>query len=134
MDKKNNKEPFKYYDIKEVKEILKRKEHLVYADNSIDEVIIKYEDIPDFIVDINRRIGACDLKFYDYNNISLEPIVSCYGEFLNKCDIKVHEDIIDRLVGLQTNEQSIKDYKLIDEFTMETARNQIEKNKKLKER
>ena len=95
-----NEEQFKYYDVKEIIQMLKNKEHLVYVDDGIDEVIIKYEHIPDFIVDVNRRIGMCDLKFYDYNNPSMEPIVSCYGEFLNKCDLKVREDIIDRLVGL----------------------------------
>lgn len=134
MENQNNEAPFEYYNIKEIKEMLKRKEHLVYVDDGIDEVIIKYEDIPDFIVDVNRRIGNCDLKFYDFNNISMEPIVSCYGEFLNKCDLKVREDIIDRLVGLQTNELSIKNYKIIDENTMETAKNQLEKNKNAKER
>lgn len=127
-------EPFKYYEVKEIIQMLKNKEHLVYADDGYDEVVIKYEDIPDFIVDVNRRIGMCDLKFYDYNNLSMEPIVSCYGEFLNKCDMKVREDIIDRLVGLQTNELSVKEYKIMDEYTMETAKRQMEKNKKAKER
>lgn len=125
---------FKFYKVDEIVKILKNKERLVYVDDGFDEVIIKYDDIPDFIVDINRRIGKCDLKFFDYNNPSIEPIISCYGEFLNKCDLKAREDIIDRLVGLQTNELSIKDYKVIDEYTIETAKNQIEKNKKAKER
>ena len=34
---------------------------------------------------------------------------------MDKCDPKVREDIIDRLVNLQTGVEQMKDYKVIDE-------------------
>ncbi|MBO6195369.1 MAG: hypothetical protein J6O56_03360 [Bacilli bacterium] len=76
---------------------------------------MKYEDIPDFIVDVNEKFGSKDLKIIEYGAGSLEPIITTYGMFLNKCDPEVRSDIIDRLVQLQTEEIEIKDYKVMNE-------------------
>ena len=38
----------------------------------------------------------------------------------------VREDIIDRLVKLQQEEESIKDYKVIDEDMLEDVRNSLD--------
>ena len=56
-----------------------------------------------------------DLKFTDDNPETYDPIITTFGMFLNKCDSVVRRDIIDRLVGLQTEELQVKDYKVIDE-------------------
>jgi len=125
-----NVEPFEYYGTDEIKKILKNKERLVYVDDGHDELIIKYEDMADFIVDVNRRINSVDLNVYDYHNPSMKPLLSTMGEFLNKCDLVVREDIIDRLVALQTNEASIKKYKVMDTYTMETAKNEMKQERK----
>lgn len=104
-----------FYDKEEIKEILDSDTRLVYADDGITEVILKYDDIPDFIVDVNEKFGSKDLKFIEYGAGSLEPIITTYGMFLNKCDPEVRADIIDRLVKLQTEEIDVKDYKVINE-------------------
>ena len=129
---------FEFYSEKEIIDILKSKERLVIVDDGIDDAVIKYEDLPDFIVDVNIKTGYTrSLKVYDYHNISMNPILTTIGQFLDKCDPLVREDIIDRLVKLQTNEEEIKYYKLIDTYMLENVEEKLEKqskNKKDKER
>lgn len=131
-----NSEPFKYYETKEIKKILKSKEKLVIADDGVNELIIRYKDIPDFIVDVNRRIGSCDLSIYDYHNPSMTPLLTTIGEFLNRCNADVRNDIIDRLVKLQTNEIQCNNYKVMDEYTIMATKEEMkqERSKKSKER
>lgn len=125
-----NNEPFKFYEINEIEKILKSKERIVIVDDGCDELIIKYNDLPDFIIDVNRRIGMCDLTVYDYYNPSMTPLLTTMGEFLNKCNPDVRNDIIDRLVKLQTNEVECRNYKVMDEYTIKTAEKEIKKDKK----
>lgn len=117
----------KQYNEKDIAELLKNNVHLVYVDTGSEEVVARYEDLPDIIVDINDKLGyVVDLKVYDYQNPSSNPILTTFGPFLNKCDPKVREDIIDRLVKLQQEEESIKDYKVIDEDMLEDVRNSLD--------
>lgn len=116
----------KQYNEKDIAELLKNNVHLVYVDTGSEEVVARYEDLPDIIVDINDKLGyVVDLKVYDYQNPSSNPILTTFGPFLNKCDPKVREDIIDRLVKLQQEEESVKDYKVIDEDMLEDVRNSL---------
>lgn len=119
----NNMDEFDFYSKEEIKELLKN-ERLVYADDGINEVVIRYKDIPDFIVDYNNRNGLTDLKFYAFDGYTVKPIITTLGYFLNRCDPKVREDIIERLVDLQTGDK-IKNYKIIDEYDLEEVRNEI---------
>ena len=43
------------------------------------------------------------------------PLLTTFGPYLNKCDPNFRKDIIDRLIDLQTGNEDIKDYKVIDE-------------------
>ena len=119
----NNMDEFNFYSKEEIKELLKN-EKLVYADDGINEVVIRYKDIPDFIVDYNNKNGMTDLKFYAFDGYTMNPIITTLGYFLNRCDPKVREDIIDRLVDLQTGDK-IKNYKIIDEYDLEEVRNEL---------
>ena len=90
------------------------------------------------IVDYNEKCGLKDIKVYDYENPNMDkPLLDTFGVFLNKCEPKVREDIIDRLVMLQRGEINVKDYKIIDEDTLDVANEKIEQEemkKKHKER
>lgn len=119
----NNMDEFNFYSKEEIKELLKN-ERLVYADDGINEVVIRYKDIPDFIVDYNNKNGVTDLKFYAFDGYTMNPIITTLGYFLNQCDPNVREDIIDRLVNLQTGDK-IKNYKIIDEYDLEEVRNEL---------
>ncbi len=114
---------FNFYSKEEIKELLKN-DRLVYADDGINEVVIRYKDIPDFIVDYNNKNGLTDLKFYAFDGYTMNPVITTFGYFLNQCDLKVREDIIDRLVDLQSGGK-IKNYKIIDEFDLEEVRNEL---------
>ena len=119
----NNMNEFNFYSKEEIKELLKN-EKLVYADDGVNEVVIRYKDIPDFIVDYNTKNGITDLKFYDFNGQTMHPIITTLGYFLNRCDSKVREDIIDRLIDLQMGGK-IKNYKIIDEYDLDEVRNEL---------
>ena len=113
----------KYYDENEVKQIIERKEKYVYVDDGMTEVIIKKDDIPDYIVYINRECGLTDLKMFDSDG---QQILNTLGEFLDRCNPIIREEIIDRLVNLQTGEEELKEVKTIDEYMWENLKNELE--------
>ncbi len=136
----DNSSKLQFYDEKEIRNIITNKEELYFADDGIDKVIIKFDDIPDFIVDINRKQGVVDLKFYKMGNDLYQPDITTMGEYLDKVKPEIREKIIDRLVKLQTGEIEPKEYKLIDEnefddikIKMEKEMNRKVKNKKNRE-
>ena len=133
-EKEENKimEDYQFYSVEEVMKILKDKEKLLYVDDGCDEVVIKFEDLPDVIVDINTKSGMTDLKIYDYQNPSMTPLATTMGIFLDKCNPDLREKIIDRLIKLQQGEIEVKDYKMIDEYILEEARDKLEQEKKTK--
>lgn len=114
-----------FYDENEVRQIIENKEKYVYVDDGMTEVIIKKEDIPDYIVYINRECGITDLKMFDSDG---QQILNTLGEFLDKCNPIIREEIIDRLVNLQTGEEEPKEVKTIDEYMWEKLTNEIEED------
>ncbi len=105
----------KQYNEEEIKELLNSKVKLVYVDTGLEEIVARYEDLPDVIVDINDKLGLTDLSVYEYGADSMTPILTTGGPFLDRCDPNVREDIIERLIELQLGEKEVKDYKVIDE-------------------
>ena len=97
----------------EIAEIYYSDERKVFVDTGIDEFIGLYKDIPDIIIDFNRKLGSIDLKVFDFE--TAEELLSTFGHFLNKANPDVREDIIERLVKLQQNKVEVNDYKIIDE-------------------
>ena len=118
----------KMYNEEEIKQLLNSNERLVYIDYGSEEIVARYEDLPDIIVDVNEKLGHTEnLKVYDFDNLLLDtPILTTIGYFLDKCDPKVREDIIDRLVDLQTGVAEVKDYKVIDEEMLDDIRSAME--------
>ena len=117
-----------YYTEDEIEEIIEEKEDLFFADDGINEVIIKLKDIPDFIVDVNSKETMTDLKFYRVNNrISSVPDIKTMGIFLDKISPELRKKIIDRLVALQTGQIETKVYKVIDEDLYNDVKIKLEK-------
>lgn len=114
------------YNKQEIKELLEKKEKLVYVDTGSEEIVVRYKDLPDVIVDLDNKLESSNLKVYDYDNPSFTPILTTVGYFLDKCDGNVRKDIIDRLMKLQLGELEVKDYKVIDEDMLDDVRNSIE--------
>ena len=121
-----------FYTEDEIKELIETNEELYYVDDGVDEAIIRFEDIPDFIVDYNRNLEVRDLKFYRVGKDVYEPDITTYGEFLNTIKEDLRERMIDRLIALQTNEASIKKYKIIDEDLYSKVESKLEEEKEQK--
>lgn len=129
----------RFYDEEEIKELIKSKAELYYVDDGVDEAIIKFEDIPDFIVDYNRNFDMRNLKFFRVGKGVYEPDITTMGEYLDRINPDLRERMIDRLVALQTNEAEIRKYKIIDEdvyanVEIKMAQEEMKKQKKNKNR
>lgn len=120
------------YNKKETEKFIKSKEKYVYVDDGVTEVIIPRKDIPDFIVYVNREIGMVDLKIYDFEN---EPslIITTMGEFLDKCDQNVRQEIVDRLIKLQMDDEQYKKVKVFNEDIWEQVKDELEDEEELEE-
>lgn len=117
-------EKIKYYKEKEVRDMLLKKEKLVYVDDGMTEVMIKKEDIPDYIVMINMECGLTDLKIIDSSQ-SWYPLIQTMGIFLDTCEPKTRENIIERLIKLQTSELDYKKVKSIDPEMVEYLKEEM---------
>lgn len=129
----------RFYDKDEIRDLIKSNAELFYVDDGVDEAIIKFEDIPDFIVDYNRNFEMRNLKFFKVGKGVYEPDITTMGEYLDKISPDLRERMIDRLIALQTNESEIKKYKIIDEdvyanVEIKMAQEEMKKQKKIKNR
>lgn len=122
----NNQSLLKQYNKQEIEELLKSNVKMVYVDTGMEEIVARYEDLPDVIIDINDKLGNTDLKVYDFQNPSMIPILTTFGPFLNKCDSNVRKDIIERLIELQQGKKEVKEYKVINEDMLDDVRNSLE--------
>lgn len=108
------KEPkFDFYTLDEFSDVWFNEDRLVFVDTGTEEVVARYDDIPDIIVDINLKLGSTDLSIYGFE--SGDKLLNTFGMFLDKCHPGVREDIISRLIKLQKFEIKPKKYKLISE-------------------
>ena len=123
-----------FYTEQEIKDLIKSKAELYYVDDGVDEAIIKFEDIPYFIIDYNRNLEIRDLKFFRVGKKNYEPDITTYGEFLNTINPDLRERMINRLVALQKNETAIKKYKIIDEDLYSKVETKIEQEKTKKQK
>ena len=103
-----------FYTEEEIREMINKNERYVYVDNGLENFVIRRQDIPDFIVYINREFGSTDLEIFDPEEGNLVIIRTC-GEFLDKCEPEVREEIIERLIQLQTGEEEYSQVKVADE-------------------
>lgn len=120
------------YNKKQTEKFIKSKEKYVYVDDGTTEVIIPRKDIPDFIVYVNREIGMVDLKIYDFENVS-SLIITTMGEYLDRCDSNVRQEIIDRLVKLQMGDEQYKKVKAFDEDIWQQVKDELEDEEELEE-
>ena len=123
-----NQEILKFYNKDEIKQLLNSNERLVFIDNGSEEIVAKYDDLPDVIVDVNEKLGHTEnLRVYDFKQPNLEkPLLTTIGYFLDKCDPEVRADIIGRLIALQQGEVEVKDYKVINEDMLDEIENEFE--------
>lgn len=118
-----------FYSSDEIIDLLKKETRLVYVDLGNEEVVARYEDIPDIITDINyNKKGPTDISVYDFKSPEDGPILTTFGPYLNTCNPDVRKDIIDRLCDLQMGEATEKEYKVIDEDILKDVKNKLEQS------
>ena len=111
----NDNREIKFYTNEEIEKLINeiQTERLVFIDDGIDEVIGRFKDLPNIIVDLNRKFGSKDLKIRNFIEPEDEPIIETFGMFLHKISPKDREEIIEELNKLQQYDKEISDYKLI---------------------
>lgn len=112
----NENKDIKFCAKEEIEKLINEREieRLVFVDDGIDEVIARFKDLPDIIVDLNRKFGSRDLKIYNFIEPEDEAIITTFGMYLNKISSQDRQEIIERLNKLQQYEDDIKDYKVIN--------------------
>ena len=104
---------YKKYSKKEFLKILKKDGILFVKTNLGNKYIIKKSDIADFIMLESERTGHTSDMFFFMPGIHA-PVITTYGCFLNKANPVFREEMIDRLVLLQTTDEKAKDIKIFD--------------------
>ncbi len=121
-----------FYNKNEIREIIRNKEPYVFVDDGMTEVIIKKQDIADYIVYINRESGSTDLEVIDPQR-DHEITISTCGEFLNRCVPEAREEMIERLIKLQNNEEEYRKVKTADESMWEDIENELEDEEEMED-
>ncbi len=104
---------YKKYTKKELLKILKEDGILFVRTNLGDKYIIRKNDLADFIVLEAQRTGhVAEISFFmpGING----AVMTTYGWFLNKANPLLREEIIDKLVLLQTTDEKPKNVKIFD--------------------
>ena len=104
---------YKKYSKKEFLKILDE-DGILFVETSLDNrCIIKKSDIADFIMLESDKTGhTADMSFF-MPGIS-GPVITTFGCFLNKANPVFREEIIDRLVLLQTTDTKAKEVRVFD--------------------
>lgn len=104
------------YSKKEFLKILDE-DGILFVETSLgNKCIIKKSDIADFIMLESTKTGhTADMSFF-MPGIS-GPVITTFGCFLNKANPVFREEIIDRLVLLQTTDTEPKNIKVFDTNT-----------------
>lgn len=104
---------YKKYSKNEFLKVLKE-DGILFVNTSLgNKCIIKKSDIADFIMLESERTGhTSDMSFFmpGING----PVITTFGCFLDKANPVFREEIIDRLVLLQTTDEKAKNIKIFD--------------------
>lgn len=106
---------YKTYSKKQMLDIIQNK-GFVFVETSLDDnYMINLKDIPDFIVlESNRTKHKADISMYIPGIDS--PVLTTFGCYLNRLNSTLREEIIDKLILLQTNRKKPKKVKIFNNY------------------
>ena len=116
---------YELYTREEMSEIAKKEGFLFVITSNNDKYEIRKSDVADFIVlEAERCYQDVDIEMYVPNPDIQEPFASTYGYFLYRINQKFREEIIKRLVELQTtdikpNKVKVFDNDIFNEMSLE---------------
>lgn len=106
---------YKLYTREEMSKIAKEEGFLFVETSKGDNYEIKKSDVADFIIlESDRCNQMVNIKIYVPNPNIDDPFVSTFGCYLNTINQKFREEIIGRLVELQTTDSKPKEVKVFD--------------------
>lgn len=106
---------YKLYTREEMSKIAKEEGFLFVETSKGDNYEIKKSDVADFIIlESDRCNQMVNIKIYVPNPNIDDPFVSTFGRYLNTINQKFREEIIGRLVELQTTDSKPKEVKVFD--------------------
>lgn len=104
---------YKTYNKIQMLKIIRKEGFLFVETNLGDNYIIRLKDLTDFIILEAQRTGhQAEMSFY-MPGVD-EPVITTFGWFLNKANPLLREEIIKRLVTLQTTDKKPKTIKIFD--------------------
>lgn len=104
---------YKTYTKTQMIEIIKKEGFLFVETNLGDNYIIRLKDLADFIILEAQRTGhVAEMSFYMPGVDG--PVITTFGWFLNKANPLLREEIIKRLVTLQTTDKKPKNIKIFN--------------------
>ena len=113
--------------------IAKEDGYLIVQTSNYDSYIINKNDVADFIMQESEKNGySVDINMYIPKNKGRLLLLSTCGCFLDKINQNFRNEIIDRLVELQTTDTKPRDVKVFDnEIFLEMSLEEIGQNKEL---
>ena len=106
---------YKLYTREEMSEIARKDGFLFVETSNGDNYEISKKDVADFIMlEAERCNHAVNINMYVPNPSINEPLLSTFECFLNKINQKFREEIIERLIELQTSSSKPKRVKVFD--------------------
>lgn len=104
---------YKKYSKKEMLNIIKNKP-ILFVETSLKEgYVIRKQDLADFIILETQRTGH-HIEMEVYMPGIAKPVATTFGWFLNRINPILREEIIDRLVLLQTTNKKPKKVKIFN--------------------
>ena len=104
---------YKKYSKNKMLRIIQTEGFIFVETNRDDYFIIRIQDIPDFIMLESIRTGySANISMYIPGIDS--PVLTTYGCYLNKINTSLREEIINKLILLQTKKIKPKKVKIFD--------------------
>ena len=106
---------YKKYTRQEMIKIAKEEGFLFVETSKGENFIIKKGDVCDFIIhETNRNHHSVDIAMYVPHPDIEEPFLTTMGWFLNRINQNYRNEIIERLVRLQTGQEKPRKIKVFD--------------------